>query len=43
MIRHIEGGWQLVSRKGKNLGVFRSYGDAVKREKEIEMFKHMKK
>ena len=36
------GKWKVVSRKGKNLGVFPTKEQAVKRLRQIEYFKHHK-
>lgn len=41
MIRQTAEGWTLFSHKGKRLGSFTKYVDAVAREKQIKMFKHM--
>ncbi len=35
--------FRLVSRKGRNLGTFGTKAQAVKREKQVVMFKHMDK
>jgi len=43
MIRKVKGGYRLVSHKGKNLGTSKTKAGAMKREKEVQMFKHMKK
>ena len=43
MIQQTKEGWRIYSGKGKNLGTYTKYVDAVAREKEIKMFKHMKK
>jgi hypothetical protein len=42
-IRKVKGGFRLVSRKGKNLGTYRTRTGAVKREKQVQMFKHLGK
>ena len=41
MIRQVKEGYRLYNHSGKNLGTYSSYSDAVKREKQIKMFKHM--
>ena len=41
-IRKVKGGYRLVSKKGKNLGTFKTRAEAVKREKEVQFFKHKK-
>lgn len=43
MIRHIKGGWQVVSESGKNLGKYMSYSNAIRRLKQVEWFKTHKK
>jgi hypothetical protein len=40
-IRKVEGGYRLVSHKGKNLGTFPSKSGAQKHEREVQYFKHM--
>lgn len=40
-IRKVEGGYRLVSRKGKNLGTFPTKAGAQKHEREVQYFKHM--
>jgi len=42
MIKHVKGGYKVVSESGRSLGMYRSYADAVRRLKQVEMFKHMK-
>jgi hypothetical protein len=43
MIKKTEGGYQVVSRKGKNLGgPYKSKKEAEKRLKQVEYFKHNK-
>jgi len=39
VIRKVDGQFQVQSRKGKNLGTYRSKGDAVKRLAQVEWFK----
>ena len=44
MIKKIKGGYQLLSKKtGKNLGTAPTKAGIIKREKQVEMFKHKKK
>lgn len=43
MIRKVKGGYRLVSKEGKNLGTFKTREEAVKREKQVQYFKHKKK
>lgn len=43
MIRKVKGGYRLLSHTGKNLGTFKTRAEAMKREREVKMFKHMKK
>jgi hypothetical protein len=40
-IRKVEGGYRLVSHKGKNLGTFPTKAGAEKHEREVQYFKHM--
>ena len=40
-IRKVEGGYRLVSHKGKNLGTFPSKSGAQKHEQEVQYFKHL--
>jgi len=42
-IRKVKGGYRLVSKKGRNLGTFKTRAGAVAREKEVQFFKHKKK
>lgn len=39
-IRKVEGGYRLVSRKGKNLGTYPTHAGAEKRERQVQYFKH---
>ncbi len=41
-IRKVEGGYRLVSHKGKNLGTFPTKAGAEKHEREVQYFKHAK-
>lgn len=44
MIRKVEGGWKVLSEKGKNLGgPYKSREEAEERLAQVERFKHMKK
>ncbi len=43
MIRKVKGGFRLVSKSGKNLGTFRTKAAARRRERQVQMFKHMKR
>lgn len=43
MIRKIKGGYKVVSSSGRNMGSYKTKKEALKRLKQIEMFKHMKK
>ena len=44
IVRQIAAGrWRLYSHEGRNLGTFSSKAAAVKHEREVQMFKHMKK
>lgn len=38
-IRKVKSGYRLVSKKGKNLGTYRSKAGAQKREKQVQFFK----
>ena len=41
MIRKVKGGYRLVSKKtGKNLGTYRTKAEAMKRERQVQYFKH---
>jgi len=43
MIRKTSSGWQLRSKNGKkNLGIFPTRSMAVKRERQINYFKHLR-
>jgi len=39
MIRKVRSGYRLVSKRGKNLGTYRSKKGAAKREKQVRYFK----
>lgn len=44
MIKKVKEGYKVVSKTtGRNLGVSPTKAGAIKREKEVEMFKHLKK
>jgi predicted kinase len=40
-IRKVQGGYRLLSKKGKNLGTYPSKAGAEKRERQVQYFKHM--
>jgi hypothetical protein len=41
MIKKVEGGYKVVSEKGKNLGgPYKTKAEAAKRLKQVEFFKH---
>lgn len=41
MIRHVKGGFKVVSEKGKNLGgPYKSKKEAEERLRQVEYFKH---
>lgn len=42
VIRKIKGGYRLYSKKGKNLGTYKSKAGAKKRERQVQYFKHKK-
>jgi hypothetical protein len=43
MIKKVSGGYQVVSKKGKNLGgPYKSRKEAEKRLRQVEFFKHNK-
>ena len=43
MIKKVEGGYQVFSEKGKNLGgPYKTKGAAEKRLRQVEFFKHKK-
>jgi hypothetical protein len=42
MIKKIKQGWRVLSKKGKNLGTYRSKKAAKKRLQQVEYFKHKK-
>jgi hypothetical protein len=39
-IKKVKEGYRLVSKKGKNLGTYKSKDGAEKRERQVEYFKH---
>lgn len=42
MIRKVKGGYKLVSKTtGRNLGTAKTKAGILKREREVQMFKHM--
>jgi hypothetical protein len=42
MIKKTKGGYKLVSKTtGRNLGTAKTKAGIIKREKQVEMFKHM--
>jgi hypothetical protein len=44
MIKKVKEGYKVVSKTtGRNLGVSPTKAGAIKREKEVQMFKHLKK
>jgi hypothetical protein len=43
MIRKFKGGFKVVAETGRNMGVYPTIGEARKRLRQVEMFKHMKK
>ena len=42
-IKSVGNKFRLVSKKGKNLGTFKTRAEAEKREKEVQFFKHLRK
>ena len=42
IVRKIKGGFKLVSHKGKNLGTAKTKAGIMKRERQVEYFKHVK-
>ena len=42
-IRKVGSGHRLVSKKGRNLGTFSTREGAEKRERQVQMFKNLKK
>jgi hypothetical protein len=42
-IRKVKGGYRLLSRSGRNLGTSKTKAGAVKRERQVEYFKHRRK
>lgn len=43
MIKKIRGGYRVVSEKGRNMGTYKTEGEAKKRLAQIEYFKHKNK
>lgn len=43
MIRKIKNKYKVISKKGKNLGTYKTKEEAEKRLRQIEYFKHKKK
>lgn len=43
MIRKVQGGYRVLSESGRNMGTYGTKGEAEKRLRQIEMFKHLKK
>jgi len=41
-IRKVKAGYRLVSKKGKNLGTYKSKEGAEKRERQVQFFKKAK-
>ena len=41
-IRKVKSGYRLVSKKGKNLGTYKSKAGAEKRERQVQYFKKKK-
>lgn len=42
-IRKVKEGYRLVSKKGRNLGTYKTREEAEKRERQVQYFKHKKK
>lgn len=43
MLRKVKGGWRVVAESGRNMGTYKTKGEAQKRLRQIEIFKHLKK
>ncbi len=43
MIHKVKEGYRVVAESGRNMGTYRSLGEAKKRLKQIEFFKRRKK
>ena len=43
MIRRVKGGFQLISKEGKNLGKFPTRKQAMRRERQVKWFAKRKK
>ncbi|HVX34982.1 MAG TPA: hypothetical protein VHC71_02045 [Hyphomicrobium sp.] len=41
-IRKVKAGYRLVSKKGKNLGTYKTKAGAEKRERQVQFFKKKK-
>ena len=41
-IKKVKGGWRVVSKKGKNLGTYKTKAGAKKRLGQVEYFKRKK-
>lgn len=42
-IRRVKGGFRLLSKRGKNMGTFRTKSGAERRERQVEFFKQRQK
>lgn len=42
MIKKVREGYRVVSKKGRNLGTYRTKEEAAKRLRQVEYFKHRK-
>jgi len=42
MIRKVKSGYRVVSRKGRNMGTYKSKAGAKKRLRQVEYFKYRK-
>lgn len=42
-IKKVKGGWEVESKKGKNLGKSKTHKGAVNRLRQVEYFKHNSK
>lgn len=43
MIKKIKSGYQVLSEKGRNMGIYKTLKEAKRRLQLIEYFKHLKK
>lgn len=41
-VRKVKGGYRLVSGTGRNLGTYRSRAGAIRREVQVNYFKHVR-